>query len=158
MGPLESLGHKESGTAIPSSGDSSQQLNSDSSFFLSFSPQKEKSEALSRRVKGVFVGSSSMGGVGPLAAAATGPGYDFESGICCQPYKKLHGGQNAVLIYLVRPLLPIQRYVGVSKVPPQQRILRHPPFCTLSHRTRLLPTTLAGFFVSTSTTPVLQIS
>ena len=46
----------------------------------------------------------------------SGPG-NFEGEICCQPYRKLHGGQNAVLIAPVRPLLPIQRYVGVSKSP-----------------------------------------
>jgi hypothetical protein len=46
----------------------------------------------------------------------SGPG-NFEGGICCQPYRKLHGGQNAVLIAPVRQLLPIHRCVGVSKSP-----------------------------------------
>ena len=44
----------------------------------------------------------------------SGPG-NFEGEICCQPYRKLHGGQNAVLIAPVRQLLPIQRCIGVSK-------------------------------------------
>ena len=37
----------------------------------------------------------------------SGPG-NFEGGICCQPYRKLHGGQNAVLIAPVLSDIPGQ--------------------------------------------------
>ena len=85
--------------------------------FLDFSQNPKKRRSRSLRGSSRFT-ARRRPWAGPFRwrRSVSGAG-DFEGGLWCQPYRKLHGGQNAVLIALVRPLLPIQRCVGVSKSP-----------------------------------------